>query len=233
MIPKISSAHAANKGEKRMKFNNAYEGVKKIFTAEILSLIVSICSTITQALPVIALAAAASKSDTGTFASLGGFAVFAIGSIVLAIIAFILKLIGVSKASKDEPAFKIAFYMIFVGIAASVVSGIFSSNPTVHSIVALVIDIIDLAVTVYIIQGIMNLAKKLNDESMVDKGKNIFIIIIVIYMLIIIAQIVNLIIGSAAALVISAVVIIVSGILSIIQYFLYLSYLNKAKKMLA
>lgn len=181
----------------------------------------------------IALAAAASKSDTGTFASLGGFAVFAIGSIVLAIIAFILKLIGVSKASKDEPAFKIAFYMIFVGIAASVVSGIFSSNPTVHSIVALVIDIIDLAVTVYIIQGIMNLAKKLNDESMVDKGKNIFIIIIVIYMLIIIAQIVNLIIGSVAALVISAVVIIVSGILSIIQYFLYLSYLNKAKKMLA
>lgn len=28
------------KGEKNMKFNNAYEGVKKIFTAEILSLIV-------------------------------------------------------------------------------------------------------------------------------------------------------------------------------------------------
>lgn len=80
-------------------------------------------------------------------------------------------------------------------------------------------------------KGVSGMNNATIDTNLTPKRKKN--IIIVIYMLIIIAQIVNLIIGSAAALVISAVVIIVSGILSIIQYFLYLSYLNKAKKMLA
>ena len=50
----------------------------------------------------IALISAASDSQAGTVASLGGFAVLAIATVVLAIIAFILKLVGVNKASKDE-----------------------------------------------------------------------------------------------------------------------------------
>ena len=221
------------KGEKNMKFNNAYEGVKKIFTAEILSLIVSICTTVTLVLPVIGLIAAKSDSQAGAIASLGGFAVLAIATVVLAIIAFILKLVGVNKASKDEQAFKIAFYFIFIGIIASVVSGIFSTNTTVTNIVAVISDVVSLGVTIYIIQGIKNLAEKLGDDNMVKKGDNLFKVILAIYVLIIIAQIINLIFGGTAALVVSAVVIIAAGILDIVQYILYLSYLSKAKKMLA
>lgn len=216
-----------------MKFTNAYQGVKKIFAAEILSLICSICATVTLALPVVGVIAAANNSQGGTVASLGGFAVLAIASMVLAIIAFIFKLIGVNKASKDEPAFKIAFYMILAGIVVSVLTGIFSSNSTVSSIMSALGEIVNLAVTVYIIQGIKNLAQRLGDDKMVKSGDTLFKYIIAIYILVIIAQIVIMILQNGAAVVVALVIIVISGILEIIQYILYIRYLAKAKKMLA
>ena len=157
-----------------MKFTNAYQGVKKIFAAEILSLICSICATVTLALPVVGVIAAANNSQGGTVASLGGFAVLAIASMVLAIIAFIFKLIGVNKASKDEPSFKIALYLILAGIAVSVAGGIFNSNATASSIFSALGEVVNLGVTIFIIQGIKNLAAKLGDEKMVKKGRHDF-----------------------------------------------------------
>lgn len=216
-----------------MKFTNAFEGVKKIFAAEILALIASVCGTIALALPVVALVAAANQSGGGTAASLGGLVVVGIATVVLSIIAFIFKLIGVNKASKDEPAFKIAFYMILAGIVVSVLTGIFSSNSTVSSIMSAIGEIVNLAVTVYIIQGIKNLAQRLGDDKMVKSGDTLFKYIIAIYILVIIAQIVIMILQNGAAVVVALVIIAISGILEIIQYILYIRYLAKAKKMLA
>jgi len=216
-----------------MKFTNAFEGVKKIFAAEILALIASVCGTIALALPVVALVAAANQSGGGTAASLGGLVVVGIATVVLSIIAFIFKLIGVNKASKDEPAFKIAFYMILAGIVVSVLTGIFSSNSTVSSIMSAIGEIVNLAVTVYIIQGIKNLAQRLGDDKMVKSGDTLFKYIIAIYILVIIAQIVIMILQNGAAVVVALVIIVISGILEIIQYILYIRYLAKAKKMLA
>lgn len=216
-----------------MKFTNAFEGVKKIFAAEILALIASVCGTIALALPVVALVAAANQSGGGTAASLGGLVVVGIATVVLSIIAFIFKLIGVNKASKDEPAFKIAFYMILAGIVVSVLTGIFSSNSTVSSIMTALGEIVNLAVTVYIIQGIKNLAQRLGDDKMVKSGDTLFKYIIAIYILVIIAQIVIMILQNGAAVVVALVIIVISGILEIIQYILYIRYLAKAKKMLA
>ena len=216
-----------------MKFTNAFEGVKKIFAAEILALIASVCGTIALALPVVALVAAANQSGGGTAASLGGLVVVGIATVVLSIIAFIFKLIGVNKASKDEPAFKIAFYMILAGIVVSVLTGIFSSNSTVSSIMSAICEIVNLAVTVYIIQGIKNLAQRLGDDKMVKSGDTLFKYIIAIYILVIIAQIVIMILQNGAAVVVALVIIVISGILEIIQYILYIRYLAKAKKMLA
>ena len=215
-----------------MKFTNAQQGVKKIFAAEILSLICSICATVTLALPAVGLIAAANNSQGGTFASLGGFAVLAIASMVLAIIAFIFKLIGVNKASKDEPSFKIALYLILAGIAVSVAGGIFNSNATASSIFSALGEVVNLGVTIFIIQGIKNLAAKLGDEKMVKKGDTIFKCIIAIYVLVIIAQIVAMILQNRACLAVALVNIVITGIRESIQDVLCLIYLSKAKKML-
>ncbi len=212
-----------------MKFQNAYEGVKKIFTAEILSLIASVCTTIVMVLTVVGVIAASNDSAGGAAAALGGVVVLSLGAMVLAVISFIFQLIGVSKASHDEPAFKIVLYIIFAGIALSVIGG----NATVKNITTILSSAVNLAVTVFIIQGIKNLAARLNNDEVINKGDTIFKIIIASYALIIIAQIVAAIAQNGTGAIIALVFILIAGILSIVQYILYIIYLNKAKQMLA
>ena len=216
-----------------MKFPNAYAGVKKIFTAEILSLIAAVCSTIALALTATTLIAAASDNETGTLASIGGLAVFGVAVIVLAIIAFILQLVGTINGSKDESAFRIAMFLIIAGIVISGASSFFSNNATAKSILTILSDAVSLGVTVYIIQAIKNLAERLTNSEMMAKGDNIFKIILIIYALIIIARIITLIFQNTAGVVAAVVFIVIAGILEVVQYVLYLMYLAKAKKMLA
>jgi len=222
-----------------MRFPNAQAGVKKIFSAEILALIASFCSM----MMVVFLYFMTKTVDAdgnitsggAAVASLGGTAVFGMAATVLAVISFIFKIIGVKKASIDEDGFKTAFYLILGGIAVALVKGVVSSftdNNTVSNIFSIINDVITLAITIFIIQSIINLAIKLNDDDMVKRGNNLFKIIIAMYVLIIIANIVILITGSTAGVAIAGVFGLISGILSIVQYILYLAYLNKAKKML-
>lgn len=212
-----------------MKFNNAYEGVKKIFTAEILALIAAAATLITV---LAAIGTIGASSVGGAVAGLGFTAIFAIAAAIIAVIGFIMQIIGVNKASLDETSFKIALYLIIGGIIVSLIGG-FINNGTVKSIFNILGDVINLAITIYIIQGIKNLAAKLNNNEMIAKGDNLFKIILAIYVIMIIARIITLISGGTTASVIAVVFAIIAGILSIIQYVFYLLYLKSAKEMLA
>ncbi len=205
-----------------MKFPNAYAGVKKIFTAEILSLIASVCLTITLAFTYLGVVSAQENSTTGAVASVGGIALFGIAAAVIAVVAFIIKIIGINKASLDEPSFKIALYLVIAGIAVSVISGFFQNNSTVQTIFSAVSDIIDLAISIFIIQGIRNLSVALNNEEMDNRGSTLFKIIIIVYALVIIARIISLIFSSNAGRITAGVIAIIAGILDIIQYILFL-----------
>ena len=77
-----------------------------------------------------------------------------------------------------------------------------------------------IAVTVFVITGVSNLADKLNNAEVSQKGRNLLKIIVCIYVLALIATIISLIFGGTFASVTAA-------------YFLYLSLLSKGKNMLA
>ena len=153
-----------------MKFPNAANGVKKIFTAEILSLISSVCVFVTIVLMLAALASTAGAvsdgSDgaaVGALASGAGTVVFGIATVVLAIIAFILNIVGITKASKDEESFKMALYALIGGIILSVIGSAFTNvNGYVSSIMQALQVVADLLVLLYVIQGVRYLALKLN-----------------------------------------------------------------------
>ena len=214
-----------------MKFPNAFAGVKKIFTSEILSLIAAVAAFIAAILGFATIGAVAAESAVGAGASLIGLAIFGVASGILYIIAFILQIVGVSNAAKDEPAFKTALIFIIVGIVCSLVSSFTQSNgsaTTISSIFSTLQQVASLGVTVFIIQGIINLADKLNNGEVSAKGATIFKIIICIYCIIIVAYIVS--IFSAA---IAGILTIIATVLSIVQYIVFLSFLAKAKKMLA
>ena len=104
-----------------MQFPNALQGVKKIYKAEILSLIAAACIIIAGLLAIVA----AAGESLGVVVIAG---IFGVASAVLLIIAFIMNIVGVKRASLDEPAFKTAFYVLIIGIIAGIVMGAFQSN---------------------------------------------------------------------------------------------------------
>lgn len=215
-----------------MKYPNAHDGVKKIFVAEILSLIGSFLSAIVLGFSLLGIIAIEENSDTGAVAAFGGIALFGLAAAVILIIAFIMQIIGVNRAAIDEPAFKTALYLIIAGIVISLLSSFFGNNATVQAIFSIISDVIQLAITIFIIQGIRNLAVKLNNPDMDAKGNNIFKIICAVYILIFIARIITLIFNGTASKTIAGVFTIIAAVLTILQYVFYLLYLRKARFML-
>ena len=218
-----------------MRFPNAASGVKKIFTAEILALISEILLLFAGVLVVIALAAANTNGNESlALGTLAGFAIFGFGATVIAIIAFILKIVGISQASKDENSFKTAIICLIIGIVGSLVYSIFqTSSPTVASIGNLIYQLMNLFVTIFVISGIIKLADQLNDGVVSAKGSTLLKLITVIYALTIIANIIVLILGGYAVSIVAAIIYLIALILTVVQYIMYLVYLANAKKMLA
>ena len=213
-----------------MKFPNAFAGVKKLFTAEILTLIAGACALFTSLFAITTIGAVGEGSGTGVLAGLGGTAIFGIATAVLAILGFIFMMIGLSTAGKDEPYFKTAFIFAIVGVVATAlgafVPGVFGE------IIKIVSRVSEIFVTFYAIYGIINVATKLGDEALVKKGKAIITMIICVYVLVLIAQILSEFVFTAAT--VGAVVCsILASVLAIVEYIIYLTLLARAKKSFA
>ena len=108
-----------------MRFPNAHEGVKKIFTAEVLMLIVTLGTLIVNG-----LAMSQNRSD-GLIAAA---AIVLVVAGIISIIAFIMNLLGIIQARKDESKFTYALYAVIGGIVASLVQSAFPDNGLVIGI---------------------------------------------------------------------------------------------------
>ena len=91
-----------------MKYPDAYQGVKKIYVAEIIKLISTICMFIAAIFIEYAKMnkAAEAASDSGV----PGILVIAAGA--LALVGLIIEIVGVRRASWDEPSEKLPFFMM-------------------------------------------------------------------------------------------------------------------------
>ena len=221
-------------------YPNAAKGVKRIFISEILSLIAEIGAIVAIITTLLSIATAASESEVdpvvGIFASDAyvGLTVTGLVTIiaaVLAVIAFIMQLVGIVNASKDEGAFKISLFAVIASIVFTIIGGFFPQTSIVSKIFSALTTLSQLFVTVFIIQGIINLAKKIGNSAVEKKGNTLLKIIACIYIISVIIYIVTGIIGGAP--IIANVLSIGSSVLQIVAYLLFLSVLSNAKKMLA
>ena len=214
-----------------MKFPNAYDGVSKIFLAEILALIAAACGVVTAILVLSGVGA----EQVGSAALGGGLAIgggiFGLAATVLLVISFILNILGVSHASKDEEGFKSALIAIIVGIIAAVVGAIFSKNLTLAAICDIVSKICEILVFWFCISGIINLAEKLRDNNVRNKAESLVKLIIGMYAVGIVLAIINAFVTFKHFL--ENVISVAAAVLSIIAYIMYLSLLSSAKRMLA
>ena len=222
-----------------MRFPNAAKGVKRIFTAQILQLIGTVCAVIGGMIFISgdATALLTKGSNAGAAAALGqmGIAlIFFIGYGVLALIAFIMQLVGIINAKNDEDSFKSALVCLIIGIVVPIIGGFFvRSAPVVTSLCASVGNLMTLFVTIFIISGIIKLADQLNRGDVSTKGSNILKIIIVIAGLSLILSIVSSFMLTNTAIAVTALILLaVAMVLSVVQSTMFLTLLAKAKNML-
>ena len=207
--------------------------MKKIFTAQILGLIASVAMIIGLIFLIVTAAAADANAQGGAVAAGIGTIILLAGAAVLVMIGSIMTLVGVIQASRDEGAFKTALIAIIISLVAAVIAAIFSSSGVVQSICQIIQNVMSLAATLFVINGVTNLAEKMNNTEVWSKGRNLLKVIVCIYALSLIASFISLIFGGIFVSMTAAILSLIAAILNVISYFLYLSLLNKGKKMLA
>ena len=214
-----------------MRYPNAFKGVSQIYKAELIAILAVACTGIGAILAIFGVGVA----DVGSEAVGKGFAItgglFVIATAVLMIVSYILNIIGVGNAAKDESGFRSAMIAIIIGIVASIVAGIFSNKEVVCLLAQLVSKICDIMVFWFCIGGIRNLADKMNDRNIANKADSFTKLIIGIY----VAGIVLAIIGSfvKAGGFLDGFIDVAGAVCSIIAYLSYLSLLKGARDMLA
>ena len=232
-----------------MRFPNAAKGVKRIFTAELIKLFGSLCGIagiVIIAIGVVetvlsseikvndakALVEAIIADAFGTF--LGGL-ILIVAWVVLSIVAFVLHLVGIINAKNDEISFKSALTCLIIELIAPVIAGIFVNvNSVVSSLFYTFAHLMGLFVTLFIISGCIKLADKLNRGDVSAKGSNVLKLIFVIAALSLVLNVVSTVMMTGTAVFVTAMILFAAAlVLIVIQYIMFLSFLSKAKKMLA
>ena len=218
-----------------MTYPNAANGVGKLFTAQILLIIAAILGAVSAVVSAaVTINNMGNADNLGAFVSTGLTGLLAVGIIALAflviyIIAFIIQLIGLAKAGKDENMIKIAFILTLVNLLLTIVAAVLSSSaPTASSVLRLAVTVIQVLINVLTIMGISNLAGSLGNEKIVRSGKVLIVIVLI-------TQILGAVLNFVAqkALAVAGVMALISLVLMLIGYIMYLIFLSRSKKFLA
>ena len=215
-----------------MKFENAYKGIKKIFTAEILNIIAVVLGIFTALIGIITIAMAANPEITENSVVWTTIVTIILGVAagIIGLIAFIFNIVGIVKASKDEQGFKTAAIFVFVSIISTIVGTILVANPIWTSIFARVSQVAQLITIIMVIKGIMNISSQYQNNYMIEKGRTLIILTFVLHVLMIGSAIASTALIGAGT--IPYVLSLAASFAGIVQYIFYLVYLKNSMKMI-
>jgi hypothetical protein len=215
-----------------MRFPNAFRGIKKIWLAELLMLLAAVVGII------MVIVMATNGTMVGEDIIINEsvktpIAILGIVTAVIALVAFVLNLVGLINANNDDSAFRIALLVTILGIAASAISAIWSNNETLNKWMDTALTICSMFASYYVLTGIANLAEKMSDaatKAVALKSRTLvegsFCATALFKLIISIFKIQN---GST----ISTILAVIALLLELVSYILYLRALSKGKKMLA
>ena len=216
-----------------MRFPNAFRGVKKIWLAELLMLLAAVIGII------LIFVIAANSTLVGADVVVNKEAVetpaaiLGIATALIALVAFVLNLVGLINAHKDDAAFRIALLVTVLGIVASAISAIWSNNQVLNKWMDTALTIFSMLASYYVLTGIANLADKYPDpatKALALKSRTLvegsFCATALFKLIISIFKIQD---GST----ISTILSVVALLLELVSYILYLRALSKGKQMLA
>lgn len=218
-----------------MKYPNASTGIKRIYVAEILSVLAAALAIVVMILTAAnhidtnltgeeaTRALQAAKMDTP-------FVVLSLSMMLLMLVSFFMNLSGIIKASKDEISFRNALWVLLAGMVFEIVASIIqNSRPQVAHWLQVPATLCNLVVMIFVLEGITVLADNLSRKDVSGMCRSCRT-----YLLYALAL-------SAAAEVLTALGItgsagrsatgIAGHLLEIVAYVFYLRVLNKARLM--
>lgn len=218
-----------------MRFPNACKGLKKIFFAELISLIALVPYAVSLVL-IQFLPEEIDKNNAEILPAEVVVTILSILSLVMMTVAYVLNVIGYVTASKDNESFKKAMLLTVAGMVLTVVSGIMENangNPILTNTFDSMENILDLLITLMTISGIVTLSVTYGDLRMVESGKALFKFLFAIYLPTLIAYVfVYLLRNTRSAAILAVTVTFISFALNTVYSLLYLRYLYRAVNML-
>lgn len=218
-----------------MRFPNACKGLKKIFFAELISLIALVPYAVSLVL-IQFLPKEIDKNNAEILPAEVVVTILSILSLVMMTVAYVLNVIGYVTASKDNESFKKAMLLTIAGMVLTVVSGIMENangNPILTNTFDSMENILDLLITLMTISGIVTLSVTYGDLRMVESGKALFKFLFAIYLPTLIAYVfVYLLRNTRSAAILAVTVTFISFALNTVYSLLYLRYLYRAVNML-
>jgi len=212
-----------------MRFPNAYKGISKVLLAEILQLIGTVVGIVAGVFMLMVVEGDPEILLEGSLVTVGVSTVAVIVAGVVGIIAFILNLVGLVQAKKDDNGFRYALIFTVICIVLAIVAAfIVNINPVLSDWMSFVVTIFELCVFEYVVVGIMSLAQKLGDEKMVAFGSKMRLIITILYIVVLVMQLFG-----RFNIAFAGVMTTILGIIELVLYIAYLIYLIKARTMLA
>ena len=203
-----------------MRFPKGYAGVKKLFASEILNIISTLLSFVTSIIIIIF----SKKISNPNYLPFVVIPMMAVG--LTALIAFIMQLVGLNQARKDDLYFRTAFIFVFVGVAASIVS--FLTGGTFGNIFESISAVASLIVSVYTILGIYDFADEMGNTNVMLHGKIALFVGATSFAVSVIFHIIPVFIPR-----IEYIFDLFSSVLEFAAYFVFLIYLGRAKNMLS
>ena len=216
-----------------MTAEDAKIGIRKIYNAQILTIIATLIS-IAGVVAMIGFGKVlSSNGDTVNNADVFSLIVI-VASLVLAIVAFVLNIRGISLASKDEPSFRAAMVMVIMELCTSVLSVAFAkTKPSLSKAFESVNNVSELLATYYIIRGCIHLALQKKNLDIVKSATTAIKLVIIVWIIAIILQCAAIIFPSGdKATTVEGILSIASLVLALISYIIYLKVLRKTSEIL-
>ena len=218
-----------------MRFPNACKGLKKVFFAELITLIALVPNTVSMVLFQV-LPEEINENNVEMLPAEVLVTVLSLVSLVLMTVAYVLNLIGYFTASKDNESFKKAMLLLIAGLVLTVVSGIMENadgNPVLTNTFDSMEQILDLLITLTTVSGIVTLAVTFGNLKMVNSGKALYKFLFAVYMPTLIAYVfVYMLRNTRSAMILAVTVTLISFALNAVYSLLYMRYLFRAMNML-
>ncbi len=203
-----------------MRFPNGHKGVKKLFASEILNIAATLLFFATA---VISIINSKKSSDDRYLTAVFVLLLFA-G--IVAIVSFLLQIIGINQARKDGRYFGTALLFLFAGIPADIVASV--TQGTFRNIFSSINEVLTLLVTVYIILGIYDLAEKLENKNLMLHGKVVLFLSASVFAAAVLFRTVPVFVPRTESL-----FNLIVAVMEFIGYLVFLIYLGRARKMLS